>query len=142
MIFPEWCYRLFRRGPADTGRWGERIAARYLQQRGYAIIEQRIRLRRHGDLDLVARDGNALVFVEVKTRSKTSRVRPRYAVSRRQQRSLQRSAMHYLSRLSVPPPTFRFDIIEIIGHPDQSNDPEIHHIRNAFTLRNRRHAQW
>jgi putative endonuclease len=116
-----------------TGRWGERQAGRWLERSGYRILGRRVRMGRRGELDIVARHGNCLVFVEVKTRRNEDFVRPAAAVDRAKRRNLRRAASHYMARLNQPPDTFRFDVLEVIGRPGDRR-PTVRHIRNAFTM--------
>lgn len=116
-----------------TGEWGEHAAAQYLRSKGYRVLGLRVRIDRRDELDLVARDGAVLVFVEVKTRRGERFGRPADAVDFRKRRVLSRAAVRYLSRLKNPRVCFRFDVVEIIGEAG-TPDPAIRHIENAFTL--------
>lgn len=82
-------------------------------------------------MDIVCRDGDALVFVEVKTRSSTDFGRPAAAVGRDKQQLITRGALTWLRMLDYPDVLFRFDIVEIVI---EQGKPEINLIRNAFTL--------
>ncbi|AKJ63394.1 YraN family protein [Kiritimatiella glycovorans] len=124
-----------------TGRWGERRAAKWLRRRGYRICGRRVRAGRRGELDIVARDGETLVFVEVKTRRSRGPARPAASVNRRKRRTLRRAALSYLKRMRPPPRYFRFDVIEVIG-PRGTRRPEIRHIRGALSLRNDQKTWW
>lgn len=96
-----------------TGGLGERAAEAYLRhQKGYAVVQ---RNWRHGrdELDLVCRDGEILVFVEVKTRASHALVGGYAAVDRRKKRALGRACRAYLAQLDTKPHTFRFDIVEV-----------------------------
>ena len=117
----------------QTGEWGEQRAARLLKKKKYRIIGKRVRVGARDEIDLVARDGKVLVFVEVKTRNRTDYGSPASAVDRRKRHALSRAAVRYLKRLRYPPTCFRFDVVEVIGRVGDS-DPRMHHIENAFTL--------
>ncbi len=117
-----------------TGVWGEQVAADVLKRNGYKILGQRVRIGTRDELDLVARDGECLVFVEVKTRGSEMYGRPFSSVDRKKRHTLSRGAIRYLQRLKNPRVSFRFDVVEVIGHPDATTPPEIRHIRNAFPL--------
>jgi putative endonuclease len=118
----------------ETGKWGERVAARYLKREvGYRIIGCRVRVGDRDELDIIARDGKTLVFVEVKTRSTIRFGRPNDAVDRHKRHTLSRGAVRYIGRLRNPRIYFRFDVVEVTGHPDDP-DPTINHIENAFPL--------
>ncbi len=127
---------------ARTGLWGEHEAARWLQGRGLKILGQRVRLGPRDELDLIARDGEVLVFVEVKTRSATARLRPASAVGPAKQRALSRAALRYLARRRIAPCPFRFDIVEVSGHPGDAEPPLIRHLPAAFTLHRAYRAPW
>jgi len=115
-----------------TGLWGEREAERLLRQKGYAILSRRFRVSARDELDLVARQGEILVFVEVKTRQSESYGRPIAAVDKRKRHVLSRAAVRYLQRLKVPV-TFRFDVVEVVG-AEGGGPPVIRHVENAFSL--------
>lgn len=129
--------RLFReRSDTDAqyaGKWGEERAECYLKRLGYRILGRRVRVGRWDELDLVARDGEVLVFVEVKARKSEMYGRPSTAVDRGKRRALSRAAVRYLKALKYPRVYFRFDVVEVIGSPE-SGEPIVRHIDNAFTL--------
>lgn len=126
---------MFKKNPKhiDTGIWGEKIAARFLKRKGFKIIGKRIHVTARDELDLVARDGEVLVFVEVKTRGTENFGRPLNAVDRRKRQVLSRGAVRYLAKLKNPRINFRFDVVEVIGSIEDS-DPQVRHIENAFPL--------
>jgi putative endonuclease len=117
---------------ALAGRWGEEAAARCLERKKYKLLGRRVRIGRRDEIDIVARWGDVLVFVEVKTRRGETFGRPSASVDRKKQHALSRAAVRYLERLPNPRVRFRFDVIEVIGEPN--GDPEIRHIENAFLL--------
>ncbi|MBU4198637.1 MAG: YraN family protein [Verrucomicrobia bacterium] len=127
------------RQSADTdtrhaaGRWGEAQAERFLKTKGYKILGRRVRVGDRDELDLVARDGESLVFVEVKTRHSEDFGRPAEAVDRHKRHYLSRAAVRYLKALKSPPVCFRFDVVEVIG-VEGNPQPRIRHIENAFPL--------
>ena len=106
----------------QTGLWGEWRAARYLKKQGLRIIEKRYRTR-HGEIDLIAWDGDTLVFVEVKMRAKGKIGDGAAAVNGQKRRSIRYAAQIYLQ--SHPVRDVRFDVIEITLSG-------IRHIRHAF----------
>jgi len=117
----------------SAGLWGESQAERALRQKGYSILGRRVRVGRRDELDLVARDGEVLVFVEVKTRKAETFGRPATAVNHAKRHYLSRAAVRYLKQLRQPPDAFRFDVVEVIGTAD-APAPLIRHIENAFPL--------
>lgn len=99
----------------ELGKWGEELAAKYLEQKGYVI---RDRDWRQGKLDLdivaVADDGETVVFVEVKARKTNAFGQPEQAVDAKKIKRLARAADSYVKSLGVSAP-LRFDIVSIIG---------------------------
>src|SRR5438067_13343256 len=95
------------------GVLGEQAAKRYLQQQGLKFLAGNFDSRR-GEIDLILRDGDCLVFAEVKTRSSEDWTRPSRAVDAGKKRRLSRCAMDYLRKLDHPPVKLRFDIVEVL----------------------------
>ena len=120
-------------GHLETGRWGEREAERHLRGKGCRILGRRVRVGTRDELDLVARDGDTLVFVEVKTRGGERYGAPRTAVDSRKRHALSRAAVRYLGALKYPAVCYRFDVVEVIGSPSDGVEA-IRHIESAFTL--------
>lgn len=118
--------------PAEIGRWGEKLAALWLQQRRCRILWRNYRPRGGGEVDLVVRDGQTLVFCEVKTRTQTRFGAPSEAVTPAKEALIQRGALDWLRRLDNPAILFRFDVVEVIL--EEGNLPQIHRVENAFTL--------
>jgi putative endonuclease len=111
------------------GRAGEDIACDHLRKNGYAIIARRFRMFR-GEIDIVARDGETLVFVEVKARADLSHGRPEESVTPGKQRQLRKIAQGYLVLNPSPGVGCRFDVISIIFRgPD---DVRLEHFVDAF----------
>ena len=106
---------------AATGAWGERRAEDYLRrERNFGVLARNWRnpRDRREEIDLVALDGEVLVFVEVKTRAAGARVPGYFAVDRRKRRALRRAARAFLGGLDRPPRTFRFDVVEVTPGPE------------------------
>ncbi len=104
------------RSPARSGDLGEQLAAEWLHcQRGFRIVARNWRnpRDRRQEIDLVCRDGEVLVFVEVKTRAPEARVPGYYAVNGRKKRVLLRAVRAYLTRLTHKPAMVRFDVVEV-----------------------------
>jgi len=114
----------------ELGAWGEEVAAKELKRRGFKILYRNYRGPYGGELDLICRDRETLVFVEVKTRSSEEYSRPLDAVNRKKQKLIQRGALAWLRLLGLPDLTFRFDVVEVIA----SKPPEIRLIENAFQM--------
>jgi putative endonuclease len=110
--------RFFKR--PDSGERGERLAADWLRRhRGFRIVARNWRSPsdRRDEIDLVARDGEVLVFVEVKARAAGALVSGYHAVDRRKKRVVRRVVAAYLAGLRVRPDTVRFDIVEVALPP-------------------------
>ena len=104
------------------GARGEALAAAYLEQRGYTVLERNYRCRT-GEIDLIARQGNRLAFVEVKTRKNALRGEPREYVTAAKQRRLHSAAMHYLMcHPEAENLLLRFDVAEILGDALRYNE--------------------
>ena len=111
------------------GRTGEDLACRELRRHGYAILARRFRTR-HGELDIVARDGDVLVFVEVKARSSTRFGGALAAVTARKQRQVIAMAQRYMVRVGWAPRPCRFDVVAVEGGGAGPADVTL--VRNAF----------
>jgi putative endonuclease len=110
------------------GQSGEDLACRELTRRGYAILARRFRVR-SGELDIVARDGAVLVFVEVKTRAGRRFGAAAEAVTFTKQRRIARLANEYLLRHRMPDCPCRFDVVSVqVG----DGTPDVEIIQNAF----------
>ncbi len=104
----------------------EKLAANYLEDRGYFIIEKNYHVRQ-AELDIVARDGDTIVFVEVKYRASARSGHPLEAVNYSKQKQICKGAMFYMNqkKISLDNTSIRFDVIGILGE-------EIIHVKNAF----------
>jgi putative endonuclease len=109
------------------GSAGERAAARHLRRQGFRVITRGYRTPR-GEIDLIARDGNTLVFVEVKTRRAGQ---PAEAVTPEKQRRLTAATLQFLRRFRLLEHPCRFDVVAVVW-PDDGHPPTIEHFRNAF----------
>jgi len=98
-------------GARGVGEAGERAAERFLRERhGYEVVARNWRHRRD-EIDLVCRDRDVLVFIEVKARSSGALVPGYYAVDRRKKKALRRAIHAFLTSLKTRPRTFRFDVV-------------------------------
>ena len=113
-----------------TGAAGEDYAVRYLQTLGYRIVQRNYRTR-IGEIDIIAREGDVLVFVEVKTRTGRNFGLPQSAVDARKQLKITRVAMTYLSKKRETTAFCRFDIVAV---QKEGKDFKIELIRNAFEM--------
>ena len=112
----------------DLGKCGEGVAADYLEQQGYSILERGWRSG-HKDIDLIAFKQGILAFVEVKTRKNNAYIQPQQAVDRHKIKLLMTAANRYICNNNIDA-EIRFDIVAITG-TDYSNY-KIEHIEQAF----------
>ena len=113
---------------STLGVRGEDLACRELRRRGYEILARRYRTR-HGEIDIVARDRDVLVFVEVKARASHRFGSPLAAITHAKQRKLTLMALDYLSRSRTTGIACRFDVVGILVGAGR---PSIELVRNAF----------
>lgn len=111
------------------GNRGERAAAKYLKQQGYRILARQSRSR-IGEIDLIALEGDTVVFVEVKTRTSQAAGHPMEAITYAKRRQLTRTALGWLKRNQLLDCRSRFDVVAITWQPGSA--PLIEHVRNAF----------
>ena len=117
----------------STGLKGEEAAARFLTRSGYEILDKNVRTRA-GEIDLVAREGKTLVFVEVKTRRDVVEGDPPQAgVNTRKQNRLGKLATGYLKQKRIRQTQCRFDVVSVIFN-DEGAVKAIRHIPNAFSV--------
>jgi putative endonuclease len=114
--------------PKPLGRKGEDLAAAFLRDLGWEIVERNY-CTRLGEIDIVGQDRDTLVFVEVKTRTSAAVARPDQSVTRRKQAKLRRLVEEYLVRHNQEQADVRFDVVGVtIG----SRRPEFEHIKGAL----------
>lgn len=115
----------------ELGRKGEEAASRFLYRRGYEVIERNWTCYA-GEADIIARDGNTLVFVEVKTRKDTQKGFPAEAVSKAKRDKYEKIALEYLSNSNLSDMSVRFDIVSIVVV--ERDKALIRHHINAFSV--------
>ena len=124
-----WLKRILGLNPPDSsGVRGEKHAAEWLQRtRGFVLVARNWRdpRDRRQEIDLVCRDGEVLVFVEVKARAVGALVPGYYAVDRRKKKVMRRAIDAYLSQLASPPRTFRFDVVEVAHTGTSVSDAQL-----------------
>jgi putative endonuclease len=111
-----------------TGKEGEKIAAAYLKKNGYRIIEINFRCP-IGEIDIVAKEKDDLVFVEVKTRKSMELGYPEQAVGIRKQKKMSQLALWYLQKRKIADTNARFDVVAVTLIPEKN---EVKLIKNAF----------
>jgi putative endonuclease len=112
------------------GKESESTAVKYLKKHGYKIIEQNYRTKL-GEIDIIAKEKNTIVFVEVKSRKSASYGNPKYAVTPKKMRKISMVALYFLKITKQSTSKARFDVVSI--GPGEKN-PEIEIIKNAFDL--------
>lgn len=114
-----------------SGRRGEDLAHRFLQRAGMTIVARNYRTRSgSAELDLVAWDGETLVFVEVKSRASEAFGPPDRAVNAEKRAHVLRAATDYARRAGIPMTQTRFDIVNVVF----AAQPRISHLRDAFRI--------
>jgi putative endonuclease len=104
---------------------GEKLACRYLKRNGYKVLFRNFRGRTGGEIDVVCRDNDTLVFVEVKTRGGEE-------FDREKRRRISRGGLAWLRMLDNPDILFRFDVVEVLIADNAK--PRFELIKNAFAL--------
>ena len=112
------------------GMWGERKAAEYFKNKGYLLLERNFRCR-IGEIDIVAKDGDFLVFAEVKTRTRMDKGLPGQFIDQKKMKRIIKSAEYYvLWRPELRKYQPRFDVVELLA---TQGGVYIRHIKNAFS---------
>jgi putative endonuclease len=114
----------------DLGKWGEDLALQKVKKLGYRCIVRNYRCPL-GEVDLIARDGDTLVFIEIKTRKGRSLEYAKEAVDRRKRRQLSKVALAYMKANGCSEARARFDVVVINL---EGKEEEIEVVRNAFEL--------
>jgi putative endonuclease len=124
-----WFWARLRGKLRDIGAYGEAVAGKFVKKRGYVVVAYNWRFE-HGEIDIVARDGDVLVFVEVRLRSKNAAVRGYESISRHKKDTLRRTCLAYLKRCTKGVIVHRFDVIDI-EHDYETGGDTIHHYENV-----------
>jgi putative endonuclease len=111
------------------GDLGESTACKYLEDIGYSIIERNFSCRA-GEIDIIAFEGDTIVFIEVKTRASEAFGMPSEAVSDTKQKKLVKAALYYMQKKKLFNYMSRFDVIEVIM--DEESNCQINIIKDAF----------
>ena len=112
------------------GEKGEEIAVRHLKKQGYKIIETNYRTKL-GEIDIIAKDKDTIVFAEVKTRRSVQFGNPKQAVTVQKQRKISMVALGYLKATGQSTARARFDVVGIISNRDSV---QVEIVKNAFEL--------
>ena len=111
-----------------SGKKGEDIATKFLEEKGYEVIARNYRIKRQ-EIDLVAKDKETYVFVEVKSRSSSDFGFPEDFVSPQQEGRIRNAATHFLAEEGIEAKFIRFDVISILVY---EHEVEIEHFEDAF----------
>jgi putative endonuclease len=126
----------WRTSPKSGHLWrgarGETLACHYLKRNGYKVLFRNFRGRSGGEIDIVCRDNDTLVFVEVKTRGCEDFGRPVEAIDPEKRKRISRGALAWLRMLDNPDILFRFDVVEVLIA--DGTKPRVELIKNAFPL--------
>jgi len=115
----------------NLGETGEAIASAFLEKNGYTILAQNYRCR-FGEIDIIARESDYLVFVEVKTRTGVSHGHPLDAVTFKKQKQISKVAQYYLAEKNLFDTAARFDVVSVILSKNSPVNVEV--VTNAFDL--------
>ncbi len=113
--------------PSELGKAGEEESVRFLKKNGLKILERNVKVGRK-EIDLIAKDGDEIVFVEVKTCRNENGIYPEDKVNYKKQKNIKKAAHQYIFRYLPQTKYYRFDIIAITWEPSVS----IRWIKNAF----------
>jgi putative endonuclease len=118
-----------KKNKRKTGSEGEEIACEFISKLGYKIVERNYQFG-HGEIDIIAKDGDTLVFIEVKYRKNLEYGPPELSITKGKQNLVKRTATAYLWEKEIKDEISRIDVIAILKLPGQK--PQINHIINAF----------
>lgn len=113
----------------STGSYGEKLAVEFLKSIGFEIVEQNYHFG-HGEIDIIAKDKEFLVFVEVKYRKNLEYGEPEYAITKGKQNQIKKIAEAYLAEREIKNQDCRIDVIAILHLSGEK--PKINHYKNAF----------
>ncbi len=113
-----------------TGALGEEIASKYLQNLGYKILERNFHYSRYSEIDIIAKEKDSIVFVEVKTRKTKFFGHPLEAITQKKLENIYKAAMFYLQTTNETYKNYRIDVISILG----ADNYEMEHIKNISTF--------
>lgn len=109
----------------QLGKWGEETAAQWLREHGYEIIAQNVRTP-YGEIDIVAKQNDITIFVEVKTLLSSKNFFPEQQITARKREHMLNAAQHYAAQININ--RWQIDVISIEG----KQDPQITHFENAI----------
>jgi len=110
------------------GKWGEDIATEYLTQKGYELVARNIRTP-YGEIDIIAKQGDIIIFVEVKTRTSNKMGLPEESITPRKREHMLAAADHYAAENEID--HWQIDVVAVEGKPG-SVEPKITYFENAI----------
>lgn len=113
------------------GKKGELAASKFLLSRGYKVLESNFSTLQF-EIDIIAKDGDTLCFIEVKTRTGLKKGLPREGVTKTKQKKIIMGAQFYLSKKKITNTRLRFDVVEVLYKDSSHTTCEINVIPNAF----------
>lgn len=113
------------------GKLGEEVAKEYLKKQGIRVIENNYR-NKYGEIDIIAKEKDTIVFAEVKSRSSIKYGFPCEAVNILKQHKIKTIALYYIQNHGLKAPKMRFDVIEVYFDKDRNTVKDIKIIKNAF----------
>ncbi len=108
------------------GKAGEDLACRYIEELGYKVINRNWHFSKNSEIDIIAKDKNTLVFIEVKTRTSQNFGHPLEAITKNKLEKIFTAVLAYINQCKIDYKSYRIDAISIIG----LSSPKIEHIKN------------
>ena len=112
------------------GKFGENLAARHLKKQGYKIVCKNYRTKL-GEIDIIAKQDDTIVFVEVKSRRTSTFGHPKHAITKKKQQQISKTALYYLKETNQSNVCARFDVVTVNS---VNKKPDVEIIKNAFEL--------
>ncbi len=111
----------------QKGALGESIACEYLKKSGYKILDKNFRYSKLSEVDIIAKEKDTIVFVEVKTRTTTAFGHPFESVNKKKLEHIYQTALYYIQQSKEPHKNFRIDVISVLS----VDNPQIEHLKNV-----------
>ncbi len=113
------------------GKWGEDCACRFLEEQGYLVVERNVRSP-YGEIDIIVSKNEAIVFVEVKTRSSIDNGYPEEAITEGKIQHIEETLQWYLEKHPETGDNWRVDVVSVVGRPESKDSPKIDWWQNEF----------
>ena len=111
----------------EVGKFGENFVKDYLKNLGWKILDTNFHYSRYAELDIVAKDGDTIVFVEVKTRSTKNFGHPFEAVNKTKLNNIFKAGLAWLNKTKEPYKNYRIDVVSVLGQ----ENPQVEHLKNV-----------